>query len=113
MARAARPIATEWNLGQCNSFQITPKMRNGNMTEDNKNTKSETEQAKPFPQSTCSAFWYAVGGLFATPLLIFILLISAIVFTLLIPVIPILLYFKRKEEIYKQNELDDEPPCKQ
>jgi len=58
----------------------------------------------------CSPFWYAVGGFFATPLLVVILVLGAIVFSVTWPLIPFLLYFRRKEEISTANEENSETP---
>lgn len=50
------------------------------------------------PLDKCSPFWYAVGGIFATPLLVATLLVGAVMFAALWPAIPFLLYFQRREE---------------
>jgi hypothetical protein len=61
--------------------------------------RSEMQSVEP----SCSPFWHAVGGFFATPLLVVTLLLSAIVFLIVWPLIPVLLYFQRQEEISKAN----------
>lgn len=53
-------------------------------------------------------FWYAVGGFFATPLLVVFLAVSAVFFTLIWPLIPVLLYWQRRDELRKQKEVASE-----
>jgi hypothetical protein len=55
------------------------------------------------PNTKASPFWYAVGGLFATPAVVLILLLGAIAFTLALPLIPFLLYFQRRAELSKED----------
>jgi hypothetical protein len=55
------------------------------------------------PSDNLSPFWYAVGALFSVPLLVIILLITSVVFLCTWPIIPILAYHQRKEEL-KDND---------
>jgi len=55
------------------------------------------------PPDTLGAFWYAVGTLFCVPLVVIILLIMALIFLCTWPIIPILAYCQRKEEL-KDND---------
>lgn len=52
----------------------------------------------PRATANCSPFWYAVTGFLATPLLVAILLLGAILFTVAWPLVPVVFYLKRKEE---------------
>ena len=72
-------------------------------------TYENTPAGSDCPATTCSPFWYAVRGFFATPLLVVILLLGAVVFSITWPLIPVLLYLQRKEEISKANA-NVEPP---
>lgn len=44
-------------------------------------------------------FWYAVGTLFTVPILVIVLLILCVIFLCIWPIIPILAYYQRKEEL--------------
>ena len=50
-----------------------------------------------------SPFWYAIASIFSVPLLVIILLISCVIFLCAWPIIPILAYYQRKEEL-KDND---------
>lgn len=55
------------------------------------------------PSDGLSPFWYAICMLFSVPLLVIILSITCLIFLCVWPIIPILAYFQRKEEL----ELND------
>lgn len=46
-----------------------------------------------------SPFWYALGMLFSVPLLVIILLASSILFLCAWPILPVIAYYQRKEEL--------------
>jgi|688.fasta_scaffold91245_9 hypothetical protein len=58
---------------------------------------------KPSSADSLSPFWYAVGTLFSVPLLVIILLITSVAFLCSWPIVPILAYYQRKEEL-KDND---------
>jgi len=55
--------------------------------------------SEKIPSDDLSPFWYAVSMLFSVPILVIILLISCVVFLCAWPIIPILAYYQRKEEL--------------
>jgi len=44
-------------------------------------------------------FWYAIAMMFSVPLVIIILLITCVIFVCIWPIIPIVAYYQRKEEL--------------
>jgi hypothetical protein len=55
------------------------------------------------PSDNLSPLWYAIAMVFAVPLLVIILLILCVIFLCTWPIMPILAYYQRKEEL-KNND---------
>jgi uncharacterized membrane protein YqiK len=55
------------------------------------------------PSDNLSPLWYAIAMLFAVPLVVIVLLILCVVFLCTWPIMPILAYYQRKEEL-KNND---------
>jgi hypothetical protein len=55
------------------------------------------------PSNNLGPFWYAIGMLFAVPLLVIILLITCVITLCAWPIIPILSYYQRKEELQNND----------
>ena len=49
-------------------------------------------------------FWYAVGSIVTTPLVVLCMIVSAALIIVAWPIIPVLCYFQRKEELSKKIE---------
>jgi len=58
---------------------------------------------KKTPSDDLGPFWYAIASLFSVPLLIIILLMLCVIFLCVWPIIPIIAYYQRKEEL-KNND---------
>lgn len=54
--------------------------------------------------------WYALGSIFATPLISIFMVIGGLLFFCSWPFIPFLCYFQRKAEIRKANDQVELPP---
>ena len=51
------------------------------------------------PSDNLDPFWYSIASVFCVPLLIIILLISCVIILLSWPIIPILAYYQRKQDL--------------
>lgn len=49
--------------------------------------------------------WYAIGAIFATPLVALCMVMAGILLILSWPFVPFYCYFQRKDEIRKANEI--------